>query len=59
MVNDANGRDIEKVYHFIFVKIINFQWGRFITVIFGLRLIGFKKFIFESLGGFVLGSKLV
>jgi hypothetical protein len=30
-MNNVNGRRIENDYHFSFTKVINFQWGRFIT----------------------------
>ena len=38
MVNNANGCGIEKIHHFSFAEVINFQWGRFITVIVNLSL---------------------
>jgi hypothetical protein len=53
MMNNVNGCGIEKVYHFSFTKIINFQWGRFITVIVSLCFIRCQNFIFERLDGFV------
>jgi len=31
MMSNVNGRGIENIYHFSFAKVINFQWGRFIT----------------------------
>jgi len=33
MVNNANGCDKGKIYHFSFAEVTNLQWGRFITVI--------------------------
>jgi len=33
----VNGRGIEKIYHFSFAEVINFQWGRFVTVIIGFN----------------------
>ena len=32
MINNVNGRGIEKIYNFNFAEVINFEWGNFITV---------------------------
>ena len=43
MTNNVNGRGIEKIYNFSFAKVINFQWGRFLSGIWSLRpLLGDK-----------------
>jgi len=39
---NVNGRGIEKIYHFSFAEVINFQWGRFVTVIIGFILLVVK-----------------
>jgi hypothetical protein len=45
MMNNVNGCGIEKIYHFSFTKIINFQWGRFITGIWSLSPLLFVKIV--------------
>jgi len=43
-MNNVNGRGIEKIYHSSFAKVINFQWGRFITGIGSFSpLLGVRK----------------
>jgi len=39
MMNNVNGCGIERIYHFSFAKVINFQWGSFIIGIWSLSLL--------------------
>jgi hypothetical protein len=59
MVNNVNGHSIEKIYHFSFTKVINFQWGRIITVTVSLSFMRCTSYTFDRLDGFVLISNLV